>query len=451
MNDINTKPSANGVPLCELRGVDHEFRTPTGKPLQVLENISLTVEPHEVVALLGPSGCGKSTILRILAGLIKPTSGQVLAHGQPLVGLNPDIAMVFQSFALLPWFTVDENIAIVLRAAGKSHDAIPKRVEEVVRMVGLTGFENVFPRELSGGMKQRVGTARALALDPEILFMDEPFSNVDALTAESLRAEILQLFGAGKSRLSAIVLVSHDIKEVAFMADRIVLLGAHPGTIRTVIKNALPRPRSYQSPALLDLVDHLHDLITGSELPDIPVPSLQPPATTLIQPLPQVHATEVVSLLEYLKARGGRQDVFQIAADTRREFGQLIAIVKAAELLNFVDSPKSLVVVEPDGQRFLEAGSPERKELWRKQLLELRLFREILALVKRQPDGKLDHELLLESLILWLPEENGEELLKVVVGWGRFGDLFDYDDQTGTLTLSDTMRVETSTPSAPAA
>src|SRR3984957_7239986 len=215
------------TPLCEIRGVSHEFALPNKKALKVLEDVGLAVHKSEVVALLGPSGCGKSTILRILAGLIRPTRGEVLYHGAPLEGLNPGAAIVFQSFALLPWMTVAQNIEIVLRAAGKGAEEIRERVASVIRTVGLIGFENSYPRELSGGMKQRVGMARAFSLTPEILFMDEPFSQVDALTAQSLRAEVLDIWAASKSG-SSILMVSHDIGEVAYMADRIVVLAANP-------------------------------------------------------------------------------------------------------------------------------------------------------------------------------------------------------------------------------
>src|SRR6266702_8603196 len=269
--EMTSAPSATtNSALCEQRGVWHDFTLPNGKPLHVLEDINLVIRPNEVIALLGPSGCGKSTILRILAGLIQPTKGEVFYHGQLLQGLNPGVAIVFQSFALYPWKTVTENIQAVLKTAGMPPEEVTQRTERSVRLVGLEGFEEAYPRELSGGMKQRVGMARALSVEPDILLMDEPFSQVDALTAESLRAEVIDIWQAKGSNLSSILMVSHDIKEVVYMADRIVILDAKPGRVRTIVENKLPRPRDYRSPAVLALVDQLHDIITKAEMPDVP-------------------------------------------------------------------------------------------------------------------------------------------------------------------------------------
>ncbi len=242
----------------------------------------MTVGASEVVALLGPSGSGKSTILRMLAGLITPTHGEVFYHSHPLHGLNPGVAIVFQSFALFPWMTVTENVRVVLEVLRLSRQEIAERAERGITRVGLGGFEKAYPRELSGGMKQRVGMARALAVEPEILFMDEPFSQVDALTAETLRAEVLDIWSAKERSLSSILMVSHDIKEVVFMADRIIVLGgAHPAQVRKVVQNDLPRPRDYRAPEFLQLVDHLHDIITGSELPDVNRSRQSPPSRSL--------------------------------------------------------------------------------------------------------------------------------------------------------------------------
>ena len=418
------------APLCELRKVQHDFAMPNGAPRRVLEDIDVAIRPNEVVALLGPSGCGKSTILRILAGLIKPTAGEVLYHGKTLEGLNRGVAMVFQSFALYPWMTVTGNIEIVLEAAGLGRADIEERVTTSIRMVGLTGFEEAYPRELSGGMKQRVGMARALSTRPEMLFMDEPFSQVDALTAEAMRAEVLDIWAEKKQHTSSILMVSHDIKEVAFMADRIVVLSANPGRVRTVVDNRLPRPRDYRSPEVLRLVDQLHDIITGAEMPDAPPESAHEHAT--FEPLPDAAPLRLVGLLEYLDAHGGKEDLFRIAADTNQEFGVVIGLVKAGEMLDFLDTPRRLVVLTSDGERFVKASHHDRKAVWREQLLKLRLFQEVRKMLA--VDGRVSREQVLELIMLEMPHENYDKVFDTLVHWARSGDLFAYDEGSETLT-----------------
>jgi NitT/TauT family transport system ATP-binding protein len=419
--------------LCEVRGLWHDFKLPNGKPLRVLEDINLTVRPNEIIALLGPSGCGKSTILRILAGLIEPTQGEVLYHGKRLDGLNPGVAIVFQSFALFPWMTVAQNVHTVLQALGVPRADMVRRAEAAIRLVGLTGFEEAYPRELSGGMKQRVGMARALSVNPEILFLDEPFSQVDALTAESLRAEVIDIWATKEHNLSSVLMVSHDIKEVVYMADRIVVLGASPGRVRTIMENRLPRPRDYRTQEFLRLVDQLHDLITGHELPD--VEQVAAKATEAIEPLPEASTSEVAGLLEYLDARGGREDLFRIAADTNREFGRVLEVVEAAEMLDLVDTPKRQVVLAPTGQRFLKADHEGRRVIWREQLLRLKLFRLVEEMLRRAPDHTVDRDVVLETLILHLPHENYERIFNTFIGWARRCNLFTYDEQTETISL----------------
>src|SRR6202171_4187851 len=314
--------------LCEARNVSIDFGMTNGGEMREREDTNAAIKPSEVVALLGPSGCGKSTILRILAGLIRPSQGSVLYHGSEVHGLTPGVAIVFQSFALYPWMTVTQNVEAVLQAAGLPPDERKDRAERAITTVGLAGFEEAYPRELSGGMKQRLGIARALSINPEILFMDEPFSHVDALTAEGLRAEVIDLWQPADSNPSSILMVSHDIKEVVYMADRIIVLSSPPGRVRPVVLQQLPRPRDYRSREAEELVDYLHEIITGSELPDAP-PSASA-RVPRIEPLPLATTSEIVGLLEYLDAHGGQDDIFDVAAATDREFGQMIAITKAA-------------------------------------------------------------------------------------------------------------------------
>ncbi len=418
---------ADPAPLCELRDVVQEFPQAHGAPLRVLDDVSLEVRPREVLALLGPSGCGKSTILRILAGLTPPSRGEVRFHGAPLRGLNPGVGFVFQSFALFPWMTVTQNVAAVLEAQGLPAEEVAERAAQAVRTVGLAGFEEALPRQMSGGMKQRVGMARALSLDPEMLFMDEPFSQVDALTAESLRAEVVDIWSAAGRRLSAVVMVSHDIKEVAWMADRIAVLDARPGRVRTVVENRLPRPRDYRDPELQALVDRLHDVITGAQLPDVAPPA--PP----VEPLPPARPGAIVGLLEYLDARGGREELFRIASDTGREFGEVIAAVQAAELLSWVDTPRRMVVLTPAGLRFVRAAPAERKALWRERLLGLKLFALVQEALERHPRHRLDRDFVLELIALHLPSENHDAVFGTLVAWAARGGLFAYDEARGRI------------------
>ena len=430
------------VGLCEAQNVSHSFSLPNGKKLSVLENINLSVQPKEVIALLGPSGCGKSTLLRILAGLVTPTQGQAISHGKPLVGLNPDVAIVFQSFALLPWMSVAENIMVVLQARGTPQSEIQDRAHQAIKLVGLSGFEEAYPRELSGGMKQRVGIARALSVSPELLFMDEPFSHVDALTAESLRAEVIDIWSTKDRNPSSILMVSHDIKEVVYMCDRIVVLASNPGRVLKIVENKLPRPRDYRMPEFLRLVDQLHEIITGHEIPDEPEPAVTAakpavpePISMAFEPLPNAAPSEIVGLLEYLDARGGKEDLFRIAADTHREFGHVITIVKALEMLDLVDTPKRMVLLNADGKRFVAATADERKNIWRELLMKLRLFRDIRDMIGRQPNKEVDADHVREYIVLNLPQENYETLFTTFVGWARFGNLFAYDEDTQKLWL----------------
>ncbi len=429
---IETPPATNT--LCEARGVTHEYAMPTGTKLRVLEDVNIAIKPSEVVALLGPSGSGKSTLLRILAGLIRPSHGEVFYRGKKVTELTPGVAIVFQSFALYPWMTVQENIDVVLRAAGLPDAEIQARCERVIRTVGLAGFEEAYPRELSGGMKQRLGMARALSVNPEILFMDEPFSHVDALTAESLRAEVIDLWAPEDSNPSSILMVSHDINEVVYMASRIIVLSSHPGRVRTIVENPLPRPRDQRSPQFESLVNYLHEIITGSELPDVP-PDVRRRESTTIQALPVTTTSEIAGLLEYLDAHGGKDDLFEISANVHQEFGRVIAITKAAEILGFVDTPKQDVVLTPLGRQFVRAEAEDRKQIWRTQLLNIKVFRDLYARLLQNPDEPIPADDVKEMIILALPHENYEVMFDTLVRWARFGNLFAYDEDTEKITL----------------
>jgi NitT/TauT family transport system ATP-binding protein len=419
--------TCTGTELCEAWGVWYEYALPGGQTRIVLHDIDVTIRPHEIIAIIGPTGCGKSTLLRILAGLAKPSRGKVVCKGQPLNGINPGMAFVFQSFALLPWQTTYENIYNVLRAAGHSRADSRGRTGHVIHAVGLDGFAASYPREMSGGMRQRVGIARALAVDPEILMMDEPFSQVDALTAEGMRREVLNLWSNRKGNLSSIVLVSHDIHEVVELADRIVILGANPCRVRTIVDNRLPRPREPRSRPVAALVDYLHEVVTFTEMKETRKD------TDEFEPLPEAVHGEVFGLLEYLDAHGGQEDICKLAADTHRQYSQVIPVANAAELLDLAETPRRLLVLTSEGRRLLRAGPIERKTLWREKLLRLRLFRELQAMVTRAAGKSVGRAAVLDMLAKHLPDENNEKQFDTLVRWARYGELFAYNERSQAL------------------
>ena len=417
-------------PILELKGVSVRFPRPHQSPLRVLEDVHLAVRPDEIIAIIGPNGVGKSTLLRVIAGLVAPTAGEVRHHRKRLEGLNPDTAMVFQSFALIPWMTVEENVKVVLRARDLKEEEVQAKASQAIQRMGLEGFEEAFPRELSRGSKQRVGMARAFALEPEIMLMDEPFSQVDALTAEALRAEIHDIWKDLETNPSAIVMVSHSIREALMMADRIVVMGGTPGTLRTVIDVPLPRPRDSRHPAFMRLVDQIHDAIASSELPDVQVTTVSSAVVhEEVEPLPHCQSSHVLGLLEFLEAQGGQADLFQVASHTHVPFERVLPIVKAAEMLDLVDTPKRQVLLTQLGRIFVNADNDARKDLWKERLLDLKLFRVVKDLMELH-EGELAKEAVMREIATRLPMENAEETFDTLINWGRFGELLAYrEDQ----------------------
>jgi NitT/TauT family transport system ATP-binding protein len=418
-------------PLFEARSIGKDYPLPDGQILHVIENIDLMIQPNEVVALIGPSGCGKSTLLRICAGLIPPSSGELFYHGKKLNGLLPGMSIVFQNFALYPWMTVKQNIEIVLKAARVSVEDMKKKTKEAIELIGLSGFEDAYPREISGGMKQRVGMARALVRRPELLFMDEPFSEVDAFTAEVLRAEVIKIWSKKNLELSSIFLVSHDVHEVAYMADRIIVLGMHPTTVRAVIENKIPRPRDYRSPDFLKLVEQLHDTYGKIE----PLREKRAPLKERIGPLLPVGSDQILGLLRYLQRCHGSQDIFKIGAESHEQFDKLTLVLQASELFDFVEILHRTVSLTKKGKDFLEAADENRRHLWKEQLLTIPLFRKTCDLIQKAPHHALSREQLLLFLSNELPHQDAHIQLMTLVRWGRYGHLFAYHRQEKNLTL----------------
>lgn len=423
--------------LIELKNVTKTYRLESGNDLKVLEGVNLSIQEDEIVALLGPSGSGKSTCLRIMCGLTEATQGEVLARGRELVGTNLDVAMVFQSFALFPWETIYQNIALALKPLQLSPADVKAKVKKAIDLVGLEGFEEAYPRELSGGMKQRVGIARALVMERPMIFLDEPFSALDVLTADTLRTEMVKIFLDKKTPTRSLLLVTHNIQEAVFMAKRIMVMGTHPGHIRKEIINDLAYPRDEQSPAFRRMVSQIHGLIMETLMPDVPAapagvsmlprqPSKEPP----IETLPNVQIVEMIGLLEAIADQGGSADIFELAHNTGKDFGRTLYLVKGAELLELVDTPKQYVVLTDLGHHFVAGDINVRKRMLHELFGALRIVQMTSNFLRKDEHLRLPIEELVERVGEWLPNENPHQIVETLVSWGRFAEYFGYNDDT---------------------
>jgi len=429
-------PTPAAEKIIEARQVEKKFLQPDGHEIQVIAPLDLCIESGAIVALLGASGCGKSTLLRILSGLTRPSSGVVLWHEQPLAECGPNVAIVFQSFALFPWLTVLENVEVPLLARSMLHDQRHRRALDALNSVGLKGFENAFPKELSGGMKQRVGFARALAVEPEVLFMDEPFSALDVLTAESLRGELMELWLKKQIPTRSIFIVTHNIEEAVLLADRVVVLGRNPARIRADFSIPLTQPRDRKSAEFLVYVDYIYKVMTQPELELAPPARREQPAKPPFQRLPHAKPGGMAGLLELLNDRGGKEDLYHLAEELLMEVDDLLPIVEEAVLLGFAQSREGDVEITPAGKAFAEADIATRKRLFREAALaHVVLIQQIHCALEKKSDGAIPLEFFRDILDEHLPEEEVERQIKTVLGWGRYGEIFAYDSETDRLLL----------------
>ncbi len=422
--------------IIEARQVEKKFQQPDGHEIQVIAPLDLSIESGAIIALLGASGCGKSTLLRILSGLAKPSNGTVLWHGQALTECGPSVAIVFQSFALFPWLTVLENVEAPLLARGMLHDQRHRVALQALNSVGLKGFENAYPKELSGGMKQRVGFARALAVEPEVLFMDEPFSALDVLTAESLRGELMELWLKKQIPTRSIFLVTHNIEEAVLLADRVIVLGRNPARIRADFPIPLTQPRDRKSAEFLVYVDYIYKVMTQPELELAPPARREPAAKPVLQVLPHAKAGGMAGLLEFLNDRGGKEDLYHLAEELLMEVDDLFPIVDEAVLLGFAKSREGDVEITPAGKAFAEADIAIRKRLFREAALaNVLLLQQIRSALEKKSDGSIPLEFFRDILDERLPEEEVQRQIETVLNWGRYAEIFTYDSETDRLLL----------------
>jgi NitT/TauT family transport system ATP-binding protein len=421
--------------LLTAEKVFKSFPLPGGSEKAVLEDVTLTVTPAEIVALLGRSGSGKSTLLRILAGLLPPSSGRVLMHGLPVVGPNPGVAMVFQSFALLPWLTVQENAELGLYARGLSKEVCEKEAQRTLGMVGLEGFEGAYPKELSGGMRQRVGFARAFVMKPDVLMMDEPFSALDVLTAENLRGEVSDLWERGVFPAKSILIVTHNIEEAVLLSNRVVILGVNPGCIRGEVTIDISRPRDNKAARYLDLVEHIYTVMTNPEAPVCELPATQPDRFLV---LPHARAGGISGLLEIVDDHGGREHLPRLAESLRLEVDDLLPAVDASSLLGFATVEEGDVVITNLGKEFATAAIPRSHAIFRERLQKCVPFiSTIVRAIRQKRDGRIKKEFLLDILDSHFSAPEAESRFETLVDWGRYAHLFEYDADEERLYAAD--------------
>lgn len=421
--------------IIATRQLRKAFKKAATQDLLVLDDVNFQLQEGEIVALLGKSGSGKSTLLRIIAGLVEPTNGSVTYRGRPVTKPVPGIAMIFQSFALMPWLTVLENVELGLEAQGVAREERRRRAIEAIDIIGLDGFESAYPKELSGGMRQRVGFARALVINPDVLLMDEPFSALDVLTAENLRSDLLSLWQEKKTNTNGILLVTHNIEEAAILADRIIILGSDPGYIRADLPVEIPQPRRVESPEFRALVDRIYTLMTARQGEKMRH-AKRGRQIGLGYRLPDVDPSELSGLIDTMTSFEESVDLPELADELMMNVDDLFPILETLEILGFAKVLDGDIQLSELGKQFSNADLQERKQLFAQRLLETV---PLASYIRRILDEKIGHrvseERFLSKLEDFLSDKEAERVLKTMIDWGRYAEIFAYDFNTGILSL----------------
>ncbi|KOG70363.1 MULTISPECIES: ABC transporter ATP-binding protein [Streptomyces] len=430
---MNTTP-VNTTPVISVRGLRKDFPGPSGGVLTVLDDVTFDLYEGQVVALLGKSGSGKSTLLRHVAGLLAPSGGTVHYRGEPVTGPNRGTAMLFQSFALMPWLTVQQNVELGLQARGVHAVERRGRALRAIDMVGLDGFENAYPKELSGGMRQRVGFARALVVEPDVLLMDEPFSALDVLTAQTLRNELLELLAHPDSPTRTVLLVTHSIEEAVQLADRILVLDTHPGRIKADLRVALPQPRDRRDDGFQALVEDAYEALTGQRTAPAAGPGQDP--LRAAEPLPTATVEALTGLLEVLDTRGGAVELAALADALAYEVDDLMPVVEAAQLLGYARVADNRLYLTVTGRGFARADILPRKHLFAAAALaNVPLIATIRTLLLASDSGRLREPYLIGRLCGNASERAAHRQLATAVTWGRYAELYEYDADDRVLLL----------------
>lgn len=438
----------NNQTLIKIIHVSKSFISAERQELLVLDDINFELREGEIVSLLGKSGSGKSTLLRLIAGLIKPTSGELYYRDHLITGPVQGIAMVFQSFALLPWLTVLENVELGLEAMGIDRKERRQRALHAIDTIGLDGFESAYPKELSGGMRQRVGFARALVVEPDILIMDEPFSALDILTTDNLRSDLLDLWASKRTKIKGIICVTHDIEEAILMANRVAIFSSDPGTIQTEIKVDLPYPRDTESLAFRELLDQIYMLMTTSERARIAKARAQAEAITAhaeeeVHPeyayrLPEVEISGLTGLVEAMEDHevDGHVNLPELAESLHLDVNNVFPLTEVLDMLRFAKITEGEIIFTEAGKRFANATIQERKQIFAQHLLQyIPLAQHIRQILDQSPNHRTSEKFFLDELENYFSEDESGRILRTIIDWGRYAEILAYDYDSGDLSL----------------
>jgi NitT/TauT family transport system ATP-binding protein len=427
-------------PLLQVRACKQAYHKDSSADLVVLDDVNMTLRTGEIVGLIGRSGSGKSTLLRIVSGLLTPTAGEVIWRGQPVRGPAPGIAMVFQSFALFPWLTVEENVELGLEAQGVPRAQREKLGGEAIDLIGLGGYESAYPKELSGGMRQRVGFARALVVHPDLLLMDEPFSALDVLTAETLRTDLIDLWTEGRLPVKSILMVTHNIEEAVLMCDRVLMFSSNPGRVAQDIPVPFPHPRNRLDPAFRQLVDDIYALMTRRTPSPAPTTPVAPADAPFAAPLHHVSTNLLAGLMEALARPPyeGRADLPALAGALQLEADELLPIGETLQLLRFAELEEGDIRLTEIGRQFVQADTEHRKKLFAAALLA---HVQLAAAIRRTVDERWNHRAsavrFRDELEDHMSPDYAEETLRATIGWGRYAELFSFDEEAQQFSLED--------------
>ncbi|WP_040952199.1 nitrate/sulfonate/bicarbonate ABC transporter ATP-binding protein [Gorillibacterium massiliense] len=419
--------------LIELQQISKRYDLPSQSNVTILEDVNLCIKEGEFVSILGPSGSGKSTLLRIIAGLVSPSQGAILYNGKSIVGTNPGVGMVFQSFALFPWLTVLENVKLGLENRPLREEEKLRRALSVIDMVGLDGFEGAYPKELSGGMRQRVGIGRALVMEPDILLMDEPFSALDVLTAENLKRDMLELWTEKKIPTKSIIMVTHSIEEAVYMSDRAIVLSRDPARVISDIQIQMPHWRDKQEPQFTALVDRIYSILTKREIKAVELPG---ELKKKIEKIPEVRTGALTGFIELIDDLGNQVDLYKLADQLSLNLEDFLPIVETAQLLGFATILQGDIDLTDKGHQFAEASVLQRKEIFKDQVqLHVRIMEKIMWTLHSKSNNKMDREFFVEIFEKHFGTEEAIHQLDTLIDWGRYAELFAYDEKAKVLYL----------------